>query len=71
LCHQDIEHILTHEPDYFLSFNIIIAHNINPTLVSKLSALLEGTSPTVPLIVIRSAGFLAEFFTQFQEHASK
>lgn len=67
---KDIETVLTQDTDFLLSFNVIIAHNLNPVIVSKISELLESSLAPPSFIIIRSAGFLAEFFIQFQEHAS-
>jgi amyloid beta precursor protein binding protein 1 len=49
------------------SFSLVIAHNAPPAELDQLSALLwEDDGP--PLAVIRSAGFIAEFFVQYRKH---
>jgi len=58
-------------PSFLASYTIVIAHNLHPTLLDKVAEFL-WTDPSLPtLIVVRSAGFLAEFFIQFHEHHGK
>ncbi|KAG6855238.1 hypothetical protein H0H87_006339 [Tephrocybe sp. NHM501043] len=68
---SNVEELLEKNPSYFTSFTIVIAHNLEPTLVDKLSTLLWSDDSHPPLVVIRSAGFLAEFYIQFSEHTSE
>ncbi|KAG6829949.1 hypothetical protein H0H92_002853 [Tricholoma furcatifolium] len=65
---SNVEELLEKNPSYFTSFSLVVAHNLEPTLLDKLSTLLWSDSSFPPLVVIRSAGFLAEFFIQFHEH---
>ncbi|KAH7923031.1 hypothetical protein BV22DRAFT_1130938 [Leucogyrophana mollusca] len=65
---RTLESILESEPEWLTSFTLVIAHNIHPLLLGKLSSLLWNDSTYPPLMVVRSAGFLAEFFIQFHEH---
>lgn len=59
------------EPSFLTSFSLVIAHNLHPDTLDRVSRFL-WSDPTYPtLIVVRSAGFLAEFFTQFHEHQGK
>ena len=46
----------------------MIAHNLDGKILDRLAALLweENTNP--PLIVVRSAGFIADFYIQVHEH---
>ena len=61
--------VLENDPDYLNSFTLIIGHNLPPSQARSVSKLLS--SPNSPaLIIVRSAGFLAEFFIQFHEHDS-
>ncbi|KAG2033554.1 hypothetical protein BDR03DRAFT_925430 [Suillus americanus] len=60
--------ILESHPEWITSFTIIIAHNLDHTLLNKLSALLWKDAKYPPLVVVRSAGFLADFNIQFHEH---
>jgi amyloid beta precursor protein binding protein 1 len=56
------------DPSFLAAYTIVIAHNLHPTLLDKVAEFL-WTDPLLPtLIVVRSAGFLAEFFIQFHEH---
>ncbi|KAJ6627840.1 hypothetical protein B0H10DRAFT_2209966 [Mycena sp. CBHHK59/15] len=65
---SSLEDILDTNPAYFASYTIVIAHNLEPKLLKRLSTLLweDDTLPT--LVVVNSTGFLAEFFIQFHEH---
>ncbi|KAF5381797.1 hypothetical protein D9615_005556 [Tricholomella constricta] len=65
---SDVEELLEKNPSYFTSFTIVIAHNLEPKLLDKLSTLLWSDDSLPPLVAIRSAGFLAEFLVQFHEH---
>ncbi|KAG6863905.1 hypothetical protein C0991_002172 [Blastosporella zonata] len=65
---SNVEELLENKPSYFTSFTIVIAHNLEPKLLDKLSTLLWADDSLPPLVAIRSAGFLAEFFIQFHEH---
>lgn len=58
------------DTSYLSSFNLVIAHNLQAPLLEKLSSLLWSDASLPPLIVVRSAGFLAEFFIQIHEHTS-
>lgn len=68
---SDVEELLEKNPSYFTSFSIVIVHNLEPKLLDKLSTLLWSDDSFPPLVVVRSAGFLAEFFIQFHEHTSE
>jgi amyloid beta precursor protein binding protein 1 len=67
---SDLEDILEKDPSYLTSFTIVITHNLEPKLLDKLSTFLWSDSTHPTLVVVRSAGFLAEFFIQFHEHPS-
>jgi hypothetical protein len=63
---NDFKRILRSWP-LLLSF----AHNLHPATLERLSDYL-WSDPTFPtLMIVRSAGFLAEFFIQFHEHHGK
>ncbi|KZT21923.1 hypothetical protein NEOLEDRAFT_1138679 [Neolentinus lepideus HHB14362 ss-1] len=66
--HGNVEEILNSNPDYFLQFSLVIAHNLQPALLDKLAKFLWSDSSHPTLMVVRSAGFVAEFFIQFHEH---
>ncbi|KAH8823529.1 hypothetical protein DL96DRAFT_1819219 [Flagelloscypha sp. PMI_526] len=54
--------------DWILSFIIVITHNMESSLLGKLSNLLWQTAGAPSLVVVKTAGFLAEFSLQFHEH---
>ncbi|KAF9235937.1 hypothetical protein BU15DRAFT_64390 [Melanogaster broomeanus] len=65
---RELSAILETDQQWLASFTIVIAHNLHNVLLQKLSSLLWGDSSYPPLVVVRSAGFLGEFFIQFHEH---
>ncbi|OAX41832.1 hypothetical protein K503DRAFT_734837 [Rhizopogon vinicolor AM-OR11-026] len=65
---RTLEDILESQPEWITSFTIVIAHNLDHSLLHKLSALLWKDSRYPPLVAVRSAGFLADFYIQFHEH---
>ncbi|KAG2074368.1 hypothetical protein BDR04DRAFT_1048591 [Suillus decipiens] len=65
---RNLENILESQPEWITSFTIIVAHNLDHALLNKLSALLWKDARYPPLVVVRSAGFLADFYIQFHEH---
>ncbi|KAI0262627.1 hypothetical protein BC834DRAFT_383716 [Gloeopeniophorella convolvens] len=65
---RDVAELLASDPSYFLGFTLIITHNLSPVLLTRLSELLWAKPTAPPLIPVRSAGFLAEFFVQFHSH---
>ncbi|KAJ8592559.1 hypothetical protein M405DRAFT_763381 [Rhizopogon salebrosus TDB-379] len=65
---RTLKSILESHPEWITSFTIVVAHNLDHSLLRKLSALLWKDSRYPPLVVVRSAGFLADFYIQFHEH---
>ncbi|KAJ7185616.1 hypothetical protein C8R46DRAFT_1061219 [Mycena filopes] len=65
---SSLEHILDTNPAYLASFTLVIAHNLEPKLLEKLSTLLWADDTLPILVVVNSAGFLGEFYIQFHEH---
>ncbi|KIP05877.1 hypothetical protein PHLGIDRAFT_482064 [Phlebiopsis gigantea 11061_1 CR5-6] len=53
---------------FVAGFSLVIAHNLPKTTVEKLADLLWQDPLYPPLMVVRSAGFLADFYIQFHEH---
>ena len=51
-------------------FSLVVAHNLPQDTLDELATTLWEDDSSPPLIVIRSAGFLAEFYIQFPEHTS-
>ncbi|KAH7909098.1 hypothetical protein BJ138DRAFT_1127932 [Hygrophoropsis aurantiaca] len=66
--HRTLESILESEPQWLTSFTLIIAHNLHSSILARLSSLLWKDHTYPALMVVRSTGFLAEFFIQFHEH---
>lgn len=52
-------------------FSLVIAHNLQKDTADELSKLLWSDLNYPPLLVVRSAGFLAEFFIQFHEQCGE
>ena len=67
---RDVADVLASDPSYFFSFSLIITHNLAPVLLTRLADLLWRNPSSPPLIPVRSAGFLADFFLQFHNHES-
>jgi len=65
---SSLEHILDTNPGYFASYTLVIAHNLEPKLLEKLSTLLWADDTLPTLVAVNSAGFLGEFHIQFHEH---
>jgi amyloid beta precursor protein binding protein 1 len=58
------------DKEWLKTFTIVIAHNLDKNLLDELAATLWEDIMSPHLIVIRSAGFLAEFYIQFHDHTS-
>ena len=66
---HNIAEVLATNPSYFFEFSLIITHNLPSVHLTKLADILWEKRSTAPtLIPVRSAGFLAEFFVQFDTH---
>ena len=59
------------DPETLKGYTLIIAHNLDKPVLDRLSNLLWADVKSPPLVILRSAGFLAEVFIQFHEHASE
>ncbi|CAE6468620.1 unnamed protein product [Rhizoctonia solani] len=66
---SNIEEILEKDPAYITSFTLVITHNLADGPLRKLASLLWSNSAHPPLVVVRTAGFLADFTIQVHEHA--
>lgn len=69
---RDIAQLLENNDglDWIKGFTLVIAHNLEKTLLDKLSEALWADDDGPSLIAVSSAGFLAEFFIQFHKHES-
>ncbi|KAF7792179.1 hypothetical protein EIP86_003210 [Pleurotus ostreatoroseus] len=54
--------------DWVRSFSLVITHNLEQNTLETLSKLLWEDVTGPPLIVVRSSGFLADFYIQYHEH---
>ncbi|KAI0339352.1 hypothetical protein BDW22DRAFT_1431939 [Trametopsis cervina] len=55
--------------EWISSFSLVISHNLASQTLEKLSAFLWENDAYPPLIVVRSAGLLADFYLQIHEHS--
>lgn len=69
---KSVEQVLETEEgrEWIRSFTLVIAHNPLKGTLETLSRLLWEDPANPPLMVVRSAGFLADFYIQFHEHCS-
>ncbi|KAJ6470116.1 hypothetical protein C8R47DRAFT_1187793 [Mycena vitilis] len=65
---SSLQQILHTDPGYFAAFTLVIAHNLEPKLLERLSTLLWADDTLPKLVVVNSAGFLGEFYIQYHEH---
>ena len=70
---RSLEAVLATEEgrEWIRSFSLVIAHNLQADVLDTLSQLLWTDPADPPLIAVRSAGFLADFYIQFHEHCGK
>lgn len=66
---ESVEDVLEKKPEWIKGFTLVIAHNLKAKVVQQLSDLLWEDEAGPGLIVVKSAGFLAEFSIQFHDHA--
>lgn len=59
------------DKEFVKAHTVVIAHNLEKPLLDELAAYLWEDIVGPPLIVVRSAGLLAEFFIQFHDHTSQ
>ncbi|KAJ3836082.1 hypothetical protein F5878DRAFT_626153 [Lentinula raphanica] len=62
---RNIQEVLKSGAQWLKSFNVVIAHNVDSVILEDLAALLW---PDTHLVVVNSAGFLAEFSIHYREH---
>lgn len=67
-----LDHLVAAEKLKISKYTLVVAHNLPQHQLQSLSQLLwQDTNDAPPIVVVRSAGFLAEFFIQQHEHTSK
>ncbi|KIK63910.1 hypothetical protein GYMLUDRAFT_94847 [Collybiopsis luxurians FD-317 M1] len=62
---RDVKEVLKSHREWLKSFDVVIAHNVDSNVLDDLADLLW---PGTHLVVVNSAGFLAEFSIHYQEH---
>jgi NEDD8-activating enzyme E1 regulatory subunit len=67
---RSLKEVLSNEEGrrWVKGFTVIVAHNVGKNEVEKLANTLWEDEAAPPLVVIRSAGFIAEFFIQYHKH---
>ncbi|KXN85116.1 NEDD8-activating enzyme E1 regulatory subunit [Leucoagaricus sp. SymC.cos] len=65
---RNVEQLLAAGKSELFKYTLVIAHNLPRSQLERLSQLLWEDEDAPPLVVVRSAGFLAEFFIQQHEH---
>lgn len=68
---QGIQEVLAKDPQSLRDHTLVIAHNLPENQLREVSSILWGDTSYPPLIVVRSAGFLAEFSVQLHEHTGE
>ncbi|CAG7851768.1 NEDD8-activating enzyme E1 regulatory subunit AltName: Full=Amyloid beta precursor protein-binding protein 1, 59 kDa; Short=APP-BP1; AltName: Full=Amyloid protein-binding protein 1; AltName: Full=Proto-oncogene protein 1 [Serendipita indica DSM 11827] len=65
---SDIADILEKRPEWLADYTLVLAHNLPRKTVDKLAAYLWSDPALPPLFVVKTAGFLGEFYVQCHEH---
>lgn len=65
---RSLEEVLANDKEWLSDFTIVIAHNLEAVLLDQLASFLWEDSSNPPLVIVRSAGFLAEVYIQYHEH---
>lgn len=68
---RSLEEVLEKDKEWLSEFTIVIAHNLEGRQLAQLSTLLFEDQSYPPLVIVRSAGFLAEFYIQYHEHTGE
>nr|XP_019049437.1 amyloid beta protein binding protein 1 [Kwoniella bestiolae CBS 10118]OCF28367.1 amyloid beta protein binding protein 1 [Kwoniella bestiolae CBS 10118] len=69
---RELSSLLVSEPEFFTSFTLILASNIEPAFELQLADLLWDSNvggPDIPLIAIRNSGFIGRVEIQLREHS--
>ncbi|KAJ8488753.1 hypothetical protein ONZ45_g13834 [Pleurotus djamor] len=65
---RTLEEVLDKDPSWISGFTIVIAHNLDAKLLDRLAKYLWADETSPSLVVIRSSGFISEFYIQYHEH---
>ncbi|CAA7262494.1 unnamed protein product [Cyclocybe aegerita] len=65
---RSLEEVLDKDKEWLTEFSLVIAHNLEGGLLERLSKLLWEDESYPTLAIVRSSGFLAEFYIQYHEH---
>jgi amyloid beta precursor protein binding protein 1 len=70
---RSLESVMSSEEGkkWLKSFTLVIVHNLEKKQLLQLSAFLWEEEAAPPLLVIRSAGFIAEFYIQYHKHEGR
>jgi amyloid beta precursor protein binding protein 1 len=70
---RSLESVISSEEGkkWLKSFTLVIVHNLEKKQLLQLSAFLWEDEAAPPLLVIRSAGFIAEFYIQYHKHEGR
>ena len=63
---ESVEQVLDVDPDFFTSFSMVVACGLSEKILLLLSAKLEKSK--IPLLVVRTSGFLGYIRLQLAEH---
>ncbi|KAJ3802128.1 hypothetical protein GGU11DRAFT_766857 [Lentinula aff. detonsa] len=62
---RNIQEVLETDKGWLKTFDVVVAHNVDSVILDDLAALLW---PDTHLVVVNSAGFLADFSIHYREH---
>lgn len=70
---RSIEDLLSTDSgkEWIATFTIVIAHNLPKRVLDTLAEWLWSDTTHPSLVVVRSAGFLADFYVQYPEHSGQ
>ncbi|KAJ3512655.1 hypothetical protein NLJ89_g3399 [Agrocybe chaxingu] len=68
---RSLEEVLDNDKEWLTEFSLVIAHNLEGGLLDRLSKLLWEDESHPTLAIVRSSGFLAEFYIQYHEHTGE
>lgn len=63
---ESVDSIIENNPEFFISFNVVVASSLKEKTLIALSQLLWNHN--IPLVYCRSVGFIASARLQYKEH---